>query len=111
VGRRSLFVLAGCLTGVAWAAGPGAHPVPLAQAREAKAATASASGTVRNVDRASARVTIDHAPIPSIGMPAMSMSFKVADPKLLDRVRQGDQVNFEIRQSGLGWIVTGLDRK
>jgi Cu/Ag efflux protein CusF len=41
----------------------------------------------------------------------MSMTFKVTNPKLLDQIRQGDQVNFEIKQSGLGWIITSLDRK
>jgi Cu/Ag efflux protein CusF len=36
---------------------------------------------------------------------------KVKDPALLDQVKQGDQVNFEIEQSGLGWIITNLNRK
>ena len=26
-------------------------------------------------------------------------------------VKQGDPVNFEIEQSGLGWIITNLNRK
>jgi Cu/Ag efflux protein CusF len=111
VKRRFFSALIGCLAGVGWAAGPSADRIELAQAREARAATASASGVIRNIDRANSRITIDHGPIPAIGMPGMTMTFKVTEPKLLDQVRQGDQVNFELKQSGLGWIVTNLDRK
>lgn len=72
---------------------------------------ASASGVIREIDRASSRVEIDHGPIPSIGMPGMTMTFKVRNPALLEQVKQGDPVNFEIEQSGLGWIITNLNRK
>jgi Cu/Ag efflux protein CusF len=101
----------GCVAGVAWATDPSDRRIEIAQAREAKTAGASASGVVREIDRANSRVKIVHGPIPSIGMPSMTMTFKVKDSKLLDHVRQGDQVSFEIEQSGLGWIVTNLNRK
>lgn len=83
----------------------------VAQARATKPVDAGASGVIREIDRADARVKIDHGPIPSMGMPAMTMTFKVKNPTLLDHVKQGDQVNFEIEQSGLGWIITKLKRK
>lgn len=101
----------GCLVGVAWAAGTSVAGIELARARETKSSGASASGMIRDIDRANSRIKIDHGPIPSIGMPSMVMTFKVKNPKLLDQVKQGDQVNFEIEQSGLGWIVTNLNRK
>ena len=41
----------------------------------------------------------------------MTMTFKVKNPALLDQLKQGDPVNFEIKQSGLGWIITNLNRK
>lgn len=41
----------------------------------------------------------------------MTMTFKVQNPALLDQVKRGGQVNFEIEQSGLGWIITKLKRK
>ena len=66
---------------------------------------------IREIDRANSRIKIDHGPIPSIGMPGMTMTFKVKKPALLDQVKPGDQVNFEIEKSGLGWIVTNLNRK
>lgn len=41
----------------------------------------------------------------------MTMTFKVKNPELLDQVKPGDQVNFKIEKSGLGWIITKLNRK
>lgn len=110
--RKSFIsVLMGSVVGVALATDPSDRRIEIAQAREAKTAGASASGVVREIDRANSRVKIDHGPIPSIGMPSMSMTFKVKNAKLLDQIKQGDQVSFEIEQSGLGWIITNLNRK
>jgi len=103
--------LMGCVIGVATAAETNHGRIEIAQARGTKSAGASASGVIRDVDRANARVKIDHGPIPSIGMPGMVMTFKVKNAELLDQVKQGDQVNFEIEQSGLGWVITKLNRK
>ncbi|MEX2239490.1 MAG: copper-binding protein [Burkholderiales bacterium] len=98
--RAFILALASCITGLAWA-----------QAGETKTTGPAASGLVREIDRAGSRIKIDHGPIPSIGMPGMTMTFKVRNPELLDQVKQGDQVSFEIERSGLGWIITKLGRK
>lgn len=103
--------LMGCIIGGAWATETNTGKMETAQARGTKPAGAAASGVIREIDRANSHVKIDHGPIPSIGMPGMTMAFKVKNPALLDQVKQGDQVNFEIEQSGLGWIVTNLNRK
>lgn len=97
--------------GVAWATQADSGRIEIAQARETKPAGARASGVIREIERANSRVKIDHGPIPSIGMPGMAMTFKVKNPALLDQLKQGDPVNFEIEQSGLGWIITNLNRK
>lgn len=103
--------LMGCIGGVAWATQPDNVRIEIAQAREMKTAAASASGVVREIDRSNSRVKLDHGPIPAIGMPGMTMTFKVKTPELLDQVKPGDEVNFEIEQSGLGWVITKLNRK
>lgn len=100
-----------CVIGVAWATEMDSGRTEIAQARDTKRVSASASGVIREIDRANSRVKIDHGPISSIGMPSMVMTFKVKNPALLDQAKQGDQVNFEIEKSGLGWIVTNLNRK
>ncbi|MDH3321160.1 MAG: copper-binding protein, partial [Betaproteobacteria bacterium] len=43
------------------------------------------------------RVELDHGPIPALQWPAMRMEFKLADPKQLDGLAQGDEVQFELR--------------
>ena len=103
--------LMACVMGVAWATEVDRGRIEIAQARETKPAGASASGVIREIDRANSRIKIDHGPIPSISMPGMTMTFKVKKPALLDQVKQGDPVNFEIEKSGLGWIITNLYRK
>lgn len=102
---------ASSVIGGAWATEADSGRIEIAQARETKPVGASASGVIREIDRANSRMKIDHGPIPSIGMPGMIMTFKVKNPSLLDRAKQGDQVNFEIEKSGLGWIITNLNRK
>ncbi len=104
-------VLASLGLGVAWATQVDSGRIEIAQARETKPAGARASGVIREIDRANSRIKIDHGPIPSIGMPGMTMTFKVKNPALLDQAKQGDPVNFEIEQSGLGWIITNLNHK
>jgi Cu/Ag efflux protein CusF len=52
------------------------------------------SGTVKKVDTATGKVTLDHARIPNIDMDAMTMAYKVRSPALLQGVRAGDKVRF-----------------
>ena len=52
------------------------------------------SGEVRKVDKDSGKVTIKHGPLDNLGMPAMTMVFRVKDPAMLDRMKAGDKINF-----------------
>lgn len=105
-----IYASAACVIGVALATEAGRGKIEIAQAREMKPAGAGASGVIREIDRGNARIKIDYGPIPAIGMPGMVMTFKVKNPALLHRVKQGDRVTFELERSGLGWIITNLDR-
>ena len=63
-------------------------------------ATQSASdsmveGEVRKVDKSAGKVTIKHAPLPNLGMGAMTMVFRVADPAMLDKLKAGDKIRFQ----------------
>lgn len=80
-------------------------PVPgLAAEAGGKAAEASAAqaewtdGVVRKIDLAGKRITLDHAPIKSIGMQAMTMSFRVKDETMLGTVKVGDRIRFAIEK-------------
>lgn len=53
-----------------------------------------AEGEVRKIDREQGKLTLRHGPLKNLDMPAMTMVFRVADPKLLDSLKEGDQVRF-----------------
>ncbi len=52
------------------------------------------SGEVKKVDKSSGKVTIKHGPLDNLGMPAMTMVFRVKEPAMLDQMKEGDKINF-----------------
>ena len=52
------------------------------------------SGVVKKVDKGAGKVTIRHGPIVNLGMPQMTMIFRVKDPAMLDRLKEGDEIRF-----------------
>lgn len=79
------------------------------QATAQTAASPPAEGEVRKIDRAQAKLTLKHGPIASLDMPPMTMVFKVADPKLLDGLKDGDRVRFTAERIGGTITVTGVE--
>ncbi len=76
------------------ASGPPASPSDMSMAKPmtpAKPALAEAVGRVEQVTKDG--VTLSHGPVPAIGWPAMTMTFR-ADPMLLKGLKVGDQVSF-----------------
>jgi len=71
------------------AADPAAHPPA-----SAASATVMTDGEVRKIDREQGKVTLRHGPITNLDMPGMTMVFRVADPKMLDTIEEGDKVKF-----------------
>jgi Cu/Ag efflux protein CusF len=55
---------------------------------------AMTTGVVRKVDKGAGKVTIRHEPIVNLGMPQMTMVFRVKDPAMLDRLQEGDEIRF-----------------
>lgn len=60
----------------------------------ASTAAPQSDGEVRKVDKEQGKVTLRHGPLQNLEMPAMTMVFKVADPKMLDAIKEGDKVKF-----------------
>ena len=73
-----------------------------------KAATHRATGSVTKVDPAKGAVTIAHGPVQSMKWPAMTMTFKAKDKAMLDKIKEGDKVEFRFVQSGKDYIVTEI---
>lgn len=65
----------------------------------------AAKGVVEDVEPESAQIVIAHGDIPGL-MPAMTMSFDVADRELLATLRRGDAIDFELSFTGNAWVVT-----
>jgi Cu/Ag efflux protein CusF len=63
-------------------------------ASAAPAADAVSEGEVRKVDKEAGKITIKHGPLKNLGMPAMTMAFRVKDPAMLERVKAGDRIRF-----------------
>lgn len=61
----------------------------------AQAAGGMTDGEVKKVDKSAGKVTIKHGPLAKLDMPAMTMVFRVADPKMLDQIKPGDKIKFE----------------
>ena len=55
---------------------------------------AMTSGVVKKVDKDAGKVTISHGPLENLGMPKMTMVFRVKDPAMLDRLKEGDKILF-----------------
>ena len=70
----------------------GASPAP-----RAAGGTHKGRGKVTQLDPPAGRVELDHAPMPSIQWPAMKMGFRVKDRALLEGLKPGDAVEFELR--------------
>lgn len=69
-------------------------------------AAALTEGLVRKVDQKAGEIVIQHGPLDSIGMPAMTMSFGVADQAWLQQLKAGDRIRFAAALQGGNVIVS-----
>ena len=53
-------------------------------------------GEVRKVDKEGGKLTLRHADIKSLDMPAMTMVFVVKDKAMLDKLKAGDKIKFKV---------------
>jgi Cu(I)/Ag(I) efflux system membrane fusion protein len=82
-------------------------PSPMASRAKAPALYESV-GRVEQVSPAS--VTLSHQPVPAIGWPAMTMTFKLADPALAQGVKVGDRMAFAFDQPPTGPTVRRMSK-
>ncbi len=69
-----------------------------------------ANGEVTKVDKAGARLTLKHGEIKSMDMPPMTMSYRVADARLLEGLAAGDRVRFAAERVNGQFTVTALTK-
>lgn len=73
------------------------------QPKQPSALTGQVYETVGSVEAIDPRsITLSHQPVPAIGWPAMTMTFRVADSALLRGYKKGDRVRFGFDQPSEG---------
>ena len=65
-------------------------------------------GEVRKVDVDAAKVTLKHADIKSLDMPAMTMVFAVKDKAMLTGLKVGDKVKFKVASDAGKYTITEM---
>ena len=74
------------------------------------ASAQSVDAEVRKVDSAQNKITLKHGEIRKLDLPAMTMVFRVANPKMLDGLKAGDKVKVEVDKVDGQYTVTALSR-
>ncbi|RYE73433.1 MAG: copper-binding protein, partial [Oxalobacteraceae bacterium] len=68
-------------------------------------------GEVKKIDKDAGKMTLRHAELKHLNMPAMSMVFRVKDPAMLDQVKTGDKINFVAEEPNGQLTVTKLEKQ
>ncbi len=110
-----LSLLAATLVSAIWLS-PRAHAAEDHSAHHAPASAPAASaemtdGEVRKIDREAGKLTIKHADIKSLDMPAMTMVFQVRDKAMLDKLQVGARIQFQAVSEAGKYVVTELKVK
>jgi len=82
--------------------------------KKSEQASHQGAGKVVSVDRAKLRIKLAHEPIKSLGWSAMEMDFKVVKASLLDGLKAGDAVQFELgktKPDELIWVIVKIERR
>ena len=66
------------------------------------------TGIVMKLDPVTDRVTIAHGPVPTMNWPAMSMTFRVKDKTIANKLTVKKRVDFEFVQEGRDYVVTAI---
>ncbi len=80
----------------------------LSLAAHAPAHAQTVEGEVKRIDPDSGKVTLKHGEIKNLDMPAMQMSFRVADPAWLKTLQVGDKVKFDAAKVNGQFTITAI---
>ena len=74
------------------------------------AQSASVAAEVSKIDKAAGRLTLKQDAIKSLEMPAMTMSWRVKDPQLLEALAVGDRVRFAPARIDGQFVITAISK-
>jgi Cu(I)/Ag(I) efflux system periplasmic protein CusF len=75
----------------------------------AETQTYTSIGVIKNIDADAGKITVDHEEIPGY-MAAMEMTEAVGDAKMLEPLKVGDKIEFELRRTGSALVITKLNK-
>ncbi|MBN8488582.1 MAG: copper-binding protein [Burkholderiales bacterium] len=87
------------------------HSAHHAKASAPAAGAEMTDGEVRKIDREAGKLTIKHADIKSLDMPAMTMVFQVRDKSMLEKLQVGTRIQFQVVSEAGKFVVTELKVK
>ena len=67
-----------------------------------------AKGTIIAIQLESGTIKIKHGEIKKLDMSAMTMTYKVSNPALLQGLSAGDHVGFDVQEQGGDYVVTAI---
>lgn len=70
------------------------------------AAAPMSEGVVKKVDKGAGKITVQHGPLENLGMPPMTMVFRVKEAAWLDALKAGDKIRFVVENQGGAYTVT-----
>src|SRR6266852_4158233 len=78
------------------------------EAKKSEAKSHHAVGVVKSVDAGKGTLTLDHEPVASMKWPAMTMTFKAKDKKMLESLAPGKKVEIDFVQQGNDYFITSV---
>jgi len=70
---------------------------------------APTDGEVRKIDKDNGRITLKHGELKNLGMPSMTMVFRVKDPAVLDKLQVGDKVRFTAERTESAFFISTIE--
>lgn len=108
--RPNLFVVlaAAALVFVSGAAGATGSAQPPGQTSASAPPPEYTVGEIQSVDRERGAVIVKHGPIRHLGMPDMTMRFRLVDPARASSLRSGDVVRFHAEKRNGMLVITDV---
>lgn len=80
----------------------------MAMDTDAGAKMGNGVGVITAIDKTAGTLTIKHDAIPAVDWPAMTMAFKATPPALLDGLKVGEKIKFDVTVKGSDAEVTAV---
>ena len=108
--KKQIWIIGMLLPGAVLSAAAEQPMAGMVMKKEAPQVSHQGTGKVVAVDRAKSSIKLAHEAIKSLGWPGMTMDFSVANAALLEGIKAGDAVTFELGQGSKpgNWLITRI---